>query len=225
MPPTLFGIDKARSLYISTKSLKLASIPPLDITDRISMLSVAAGLRPVGLLEAEGLQLSQVRDALIDVGIFTWIASSREGDKVLWLATNAEDRKRLKGTSPSEEEIGRSLSYPECCVQDNEVRNNVLYTQPDDAMEALKNVPRSAEKFLFVSHVACSGCLNSEESPTAMMNSQLSSLVQEIDSRMHEVALAIAEATGELQDEGQRSQTIQKIMRLHQSLFSGKSAI
>jgi hypothetical protein len=69
----------------ATKRFQFADIPLLDITDRISLMSVAAGLRPVGVLEAEGLQRAQIKDALVNHGLFTWQGTS-DGRPALWFA-------------------------------------------------------------------------------------------------------------------------------------------
>ena len=70
-----FGIEKARSLYLATQKIRLANFRALDLKDRLAMVTVAAALRAVGVLEAEGLQLERIRDALIDHGLYTAIAS------------------------------------------------------------------------------------------------------------------------------------------------------
>ena len=49
------GLDKARTIYNATRHLKFSNMPPLDLLDRLSLLTIAAGLRPVGVLEGVGL--------------------------------------------------------------------------------------------------------------------------------------------------------------------------
>jgi hypothetical protein len=71
-----FGIERARSLYNSTQNIRYSSMPSIDLKDRLSAATVAAGLRSVGVLEGEGLQLELVRESLINQGIYTLISKS-----------------------------------------------------------------------------------------------------------------------------------------------------
>ena len=140
------NIKRARAVYAATNHLKLSEIQPLDLLDRLSLLTVAAGLRQIGVLEGEGLQLGEVKDATGNCGLLTSVAESvwfrskpaaqagsdglleslqslrsseSAGSNVLWLYASAEDRKRVKGKRLAKEEAGLLLGYPECCVREN----------------------------------------------------------------------------------------------------------
>src|SRR5437016_2962334 len=125
-----FGVEKAKSLYNSTRNIIYSSIPSLDLKDRISAATVAAGLRSVGVLEGEGLQLQLVREALINHGIHTLISKSvhktrvpsdhrhfksiefmnelnrDSGSRVLWICATNEQRNQLKNARLSKKETG-----------------------------------------------------------------------------------------------------------------------
>ena len=64
-------IDKVRAIYQATRHLQLAEIPPIDFTDRISLLTVAAGLRNAAVFEGDGLEIALVKDVVINHGLFT----------------------------------------------------------------------------------------------------------------------------------------------------------
>jgi len=143
MPDSEAQIKKARAVYGATRHLRLSEIPPIDYTDRISLLTVAGGLRPVGVLEGEGLQLSPVKDAVINNGLFTSVTKAvwtvrepapdfpradllavlhrnrnREQPRsALWLCSTREDRVQLKGVQLTKAAAGNVLSYPACCVR------------------------------------------------------------------------------------------------------------
>jgi hypothetical protein len=142
-------IGKAKAIYTATRHLKLSNVPPLDLLDRLSLLTVAAGLRRVGVLEGEGLQLTLVRDAVGNRGMLTsvsasvWSERKRVGNgdddellelcrslrspsqapaptpQVLWLYGSPHDRKEVKGRVLTKYEAGTLLGYPECCVHAN----------------------------------------------------------------------------------------------------------
>lgn len=146
----LQALERAKSVYGATKKLQLADIPPLDITDRISLLTVAAGLRPVGVLEADGLAITQIRDVLISHGFSTSLANSvwserridptdpdavllsilysnkkapSSSKKVLWIYENTTTRTTYKNVALNMDDAGLLLSYPDCCVR-NQLKSN-----------------------------------------------------------------------------------------------------
>jgi hypothetical protein len=137
------SIEKARLLYHSTRHLQFCDIPSIDLKDRLALATVAAGFRPVGVLEADGLELERVREQVINHGLFTLISKAvwsgiewpsnhpllrylrlldktREpsnSNRVLWVCSNAEDRRKLKSGLLMKHDAGLILSYPACCVQ------------------------------------------------------------------------------------------------------------
>jgi hypothetical protein len=138
------GVDKARLLYQATKHIQLADVPFIDFKDRLCLAAVATGLRPVTVLEADGLQLERVKDVLINHGLHTLVTNgvwnknevpeqhpcrkqllflhefnNRSKARVLWITGTKEQRNDLKSTSRSELEAGLLLGYPICCVEDS----------------------------------------------------------------------------------------------------------
>ena len=81
------NIKRARAVYAATNHLKLSEIQPLDLLDRLSLLTVAAGLRQIGVLEGEGLQLGEVKDATGNCGLQYGFGPSprpKQGATVFW---------------------------------------------------------------------------------------------------------------------------------------------
>ncbi len=135
------SIDKARALYQATKHVQFCEFPSVDLKDRLALATVAAGLRPFGVLEGAGLQLDRVREEIINHGLNTLVSKSvwygtycppdhpllpffrlldefhEDTQRVLWVCANAEGRKRLKSTRLTKQEAGLLLAYPECCVE------------------------------------------------------------------------------------------------------------
>jgi len=137
------GIEKARLLYQATKRLLFSDIPVIDLKDRLALATVAAGLRPIGVLEGDGLELERVREEVINHGLLTltskvvwaqieWpsnhpllryfqvVGETRtptNSRRVLWVCANPEDRRKLKSGPLMKHEAGQLLSYPACCVQ------------------------------------------------------------------------------------------------------------
>src|SRR5262249_53695075 len=64
-------LDRARRLHGELRGVRLSNMPLVDLRDRVSVLTVAAGLRPVGVLEGSGVQLELAREVLINHGLFT----------------------------------------------------------------------------------------------------------------------------------------------------------
>jgi len=139
----MLSTEKARLLYQATRHLQFCDIPSIDLKDRLSLATVAAGLRPVGVLEAEGLELEHVREEVINHGLLTCISKAvwsriewpgnhpllryfllmdesrkpANTRRVLWVCANPEDRKKLKSSPLIKHEAGLLLGYPACCVQ------------------------------------------------------------------------------------------------------------
>jgi hypothetical protein len=137
------GIEKARLLYEATKHLQFCDIPGIDLKDRLALTTVSAGLRPIGVLEAEGLELERVREQVINHGLLTFTSKAvwsriewpgnhpllrylqllgqpskpSRSRRTLWVCSNPEDRKKLKSRLLMKHEAGLILSYPGCCVQ------------------------------------------------------------------------------------------------------------
>jgi len=139
--PQFKDLRRADSLYEATKHLRFSEVAPIDLKDRLALATVAAGLRPVGVLESEGLELALVREQIINHGLYTTISgavwskkeraedhanfpflrllhdhSSPVASKVLWFFGTREDRKRIEGASLTQHAAGMLLGYPECCV-------------------------------------------------------------------------------------------------------------
>jgi len=146
-------IERARSLYNSTRNVRYSSIPSIDLKDRLSAATVAAGLRSVGVLEGEGLQLELLRESLINHGIHTLISKTvcdktrvpkehrhfksveflndsqhDSGSRVLWICDDKEQRNQIKGARLNKKEAGLLLSYPACCVEAN-INGDVEYLE------------------------------------------------------------------------------------------------
>ncbi len=236
-------IDKARSIYQATKGLQLDAIPSMDLKDRLSLATVAAGQRPVGVLEGQGLQLERVRDVLVSHGLQTLITngvwdkptvpeqhryrnhfltqakySQQSESRVLWVCGNREQRNQLKITSRTKGQAGALLGYPPCCVEDNlrgDAECNEAFVKAlvdkfgddekaiekamrDDAgveisAPDMSNVPDTEKQFPFVIHIACRPCLDSNNSPSAILNAQYEKLAQELDVDFHRAILEMAD--------------------------------
>jgi hypothetical protein len=218
----VLGIEKARSIFNATKRYKYADIPLLDITDRSSVISVAAGIRPVGVLEADGGQLAHIKDVLVNHGLFTWSGKTADGKTALWFAGRQETRQILRGKAQTEAEVGRTLSYPECCVKGNDDRNDALkeITSEGEFVKVMENVPRSGGKFPYVSHVACSQCLDSPESLSVQMNAENEAIVRAVDPEFGRLVSDIAEEAIAIEDKARRDVAIQKISAMHRTFFT-----
>lgn len=117
----------------------------------MSILTVAAGLRPIGVLEGSGVQLELVREAMINRGLLTLktkgVWSKVEAPKeyshpelfvflsniahqkartALWFCTYGEQRRSLKAYSQTGSDAGRVLNYPLCCVSER-VKSEASY--------------------------------------------------------------------------------------------------
>jgi hypothetical protein len=134
--------ERAQAVYHATKHLQFCDIAAIDIKDRLGLGTVAAGLRPLGVLEGDGVELERIRDVLVDHGFHTLVSRSvwscREGrlddscpslrllrevqavptkrERVLWFCNNLADRKSLKGRALTKKDAGMLLGYPACCV-------------------------------------------------------------------------------------------------------------
>jgi len=140
LPP---DFAKAKVLFEATKRLKFAEIPAVDLKDRISVLTIASGLRRAGVLETWGQRLPRTRDLMISQGLFTSVATcvwsrierpsqmpyaavlqaldeKRVAGKpkhVLWLYDSAESREMHRMPSFTQQQAGTLLQYPSCCVE------------------------------------------------------------------------------------------------------------
>lgn len=135
-------VAKAGRVYRATRSLAFADIPVVDMKDRLSVMTVAAGLRKVGVLETWGQRLPQIRERLINYGLVTsvstcvWSAIERPAEMphrevllalderriagkpkhVLWLYADTEQRDRDRRMSYTQQQAGALLGYPPCCI-------------------------------------------------------------------------------------------------------------
>lgn len=127
----MLGTEKARLLYQATRHLQFCDIPGIDLKDRLALATVAAGSRPIGVLEDERLELGRVREQVINHGLLTftskavWSRIQWPGNHPLlryfrrmdearkpenaWRGANPEDRKKVK-SSPMKHEAGLLLS-------------------------------------------------------------------------------------------------------------------
>ncbi|HWB31622.1 MAG TPA: hypothetical protein VG714_00450 [Acidobacteriaceae bacterium] len=135
-------LAKARRLYAATRTLHFADLPTIDLKDRLSVLTVAAGLRRVGVLETWGQRLPQIRDRIVQNGLATavaacvWSRIERPEDTpycevlnalderrvagkprhVLWLYPAAQARDEFRQMNYTQQLAGRLLGYPDCCI-------------------------------------------------------------------------------------------------------------
>lgn len=136
-------LDRARLLHEDLRRIQLSDMPLVDLRDRVSILTVAAGLRPIGVLEGSGAQLEPAREAMINRGLLTLktrgVWSKAEAPKeyprpelfvflsnvanqkartALWFCSDREQRKSLKAYAQTGSDAGRLLDYPLCCVSE-----------------------------------------------------------------------------------------------------------
>ena len=142
MAVSVVDIDRAKRVYRATRPLVFAGLPTIDLKDRLSVLTVAAGLRRVGVLETWGQRLPQIRDRMIQAGLATSVAScvwskiERPGETphrevlealdqrrvagkpkhVLWLYPGTDELRQLQQASFSQQQAGALLGYPACCI-------------------------------------------------------------------------------------------------------------
>jgi hypothetical protein len=136
-----FTTEKAQAIYKATKHLQFGDFAAIDVKDRLALATVAAGLRPIGVLEGEGVQLERIRDVLVDQGFHTLVSKSvwsrkerqldgypllrlldemwtpTKGQRVLWFCANSDDRRQLKAHLLTKKDAGILLGYPSCCVE------------------------------------------------------------------------------------------------------------
>jgi hypothetical protein len=137
-----------------------ANIPAIDLKDRVSVLTVAAGIRSVGVLETWGQWLPQLREAMITHGLFTsvgtnvWSAIERPLDHpyrnillaldakrvegkpkhVLWIYTSREQRDEYRQVKFTQQQAGTMLGYPACCI---DFESSVMAHLPQAQLRAL----------------------------------------------------------------------------------------
>jgi hypothetical protein len=135
-------LAKAMKVYRATRSLGFADIPAVDMKDRLSVLTVASGLRRVGVLETWGQRLPQLRERMIANGLVTSIATcvwsrierpaetphrallealderrvSGKPKHVLWLYASAAERDQYRRPGFTQQQAGALLGYPDCCI-------------------------------------------------------------------------------------------------------------
>jgi hypothetical protein len=94
-----------------------------------------------------------------------------------------------------------------------------LEERPSDFLDIMNNVPRSGEKFPYVSHVACDACLDSPTSPSAILNARNEELATDIDPEFGELVSKIAEEVPAIEDDARRSDAIRQIHAMHRAFF------
>lgn len=134
-------LEKAQAIYRATTHLQFCEFPTIDIKDRLALATVAGGIRPLGVLEGESVELERIRDILVDHGLHTLVSRSvwscrernladypllrlldevqtpTEQQRVLWFCANSDDRTQLKGQVLTKKDAGILLGYPRCCVE------------------------------------------------------------------------------------------------------------
>ena len=230
-------LERARALYNATKHLRLADITPIDFKDRLSLLTVAAGLRPVGVLECTGLETVRVRDAVVNCGLHTLVSgrvwsiagkpntdnphrralqmmedfsSAAKPGSVLWFCASRQQRNEIKKRPSSEVEGGILLGYSECCVR-FEFRERFLTA-----------VPETDARYPFVLHVACDACLTTADSPSAKLNEEFERLALNIDAKLHSAVRRVGQLSAELKsaDRSRVGQIRREMDLLRKSLFA-----
>ena len=147
---------------------------------------------------------------------------ARETSKLLWVCRSPKTREQIKRAVDGEILSGRLLGYPRCCVeQDREhkekldeafrralvdatgqdpaalergLRDNLVVPLALD-FEPGGDVSATEERFPFVQHVACRGCLSSADSPTARLNEKYEQLARDIAPSFHAALGKIAKVT------------------------------
>jgi hypothetical protein len=153
-------ITNARRAYLATLSLAFADIPAVDLKDRLSLLTVASGLRKVGVLETWGQRLTQTRDILVSLGFPTstatcvWSTIDRPVDAphhdvlqalderrvagkprhVLWIYSGSDERDRYRQARFTQQQAGTLLQYPACCIG---FESGVMALLPKAQLDAL----------------------------------------------------------------------------------------
>jgi hypothetical protein len=273
---TGLNIDKAIRIFEATRKLAFADIPAVDLKDRLSVLTVAAGLRQVGVLETWGQRLAQTRELIISHGLFTSVATCvwssierpaatphrevlRELDEkrvagkpkhVLWLYADAADRNQYRRPNYTQQEAGRLLHYPPCCI---EFESSFMARWPQAQLEALlaetggddakllglvrraKQLPppkialpdnafRTEQHLPFVLHVACDECLNDPGSPSVTLNARYEALVKEVDTRLHDLFLQVQAIYQDIaKDQAAKRDLLLQIHQLHEAFFVSTS--
>jgi hypothetical protein len=131
----------------------------------------------------------------------------RNKTMLLWVFSTADLREKILEIVEGNTEAGTLLGYPQCCVDHNRAlgrAGNQAFFQaiiktvgndPDKVLRALRedlkveiencawesdNAVRTDTKFPFLLHIACDTCLDSDESPSALLNLQLQKLAEEV---------------------------------------------
>ena len=147
-------------MYRASRSLGFANIPAVDMKDRLSVLTVASGLRRVGVLETWGQRLPQIRERMIANGLATsvatcvWSSIERPAETphrevlqalderrvagkpkhVLWLYSTATEREQYRQPSFTQQQAGALLGYPPCCIA---FESSVMGLLPKAQLDAL----------------------------------------------------------------------------------------
>jgi len=151
---------KATKVYRTTWSLPFADLPTVDMKDRLSVLTVASGLRKVGVLETWGQRLAKIRDRIIANGLATSVATcvwstierpdgtphrdvlqaldemrvAGKPKHVLWLYAGLDEREKYRRTSFTQQQAGTLLEYPSCCIA---FESSVMARLPQAQLDAM----------------------------------------------------------------------------------------
>lgn len=268
-----FDLDRVKRLYTAMRPLALADLPTIDMKDRLSALTVAARLRRVGVLETWGQRLAQVRDCMVQHGIATSVATcvwSRierpEGmphrevlyalderrvagkpKHVLWLYPEIAERDRSRQQRYTQQQAGRLLDYPECCIAfESRVMELLPAAQLAGLIEeygedeakllraaragGLPETPRPSlpdnalcteQRLPFALHVACDDCLSRNDSPSAAINTRYAELAHEIDPGFHALFLDVQRTYCQVTREAAKDRELLAAARtMHARFFS-----
>jgi hypothetical protein len=128
--------------------------------DRLSVLTVASGLRKVGVLETWGQRLPQIRERMISNGLVTsvatcvWSTIDRPAETphrevlqalderrvagkpkhVLWLYAGQEEREQHRRPGFTQQQAGMLLQYPSCCIA---FESSVMSLLPQTQLETM----------------------------------------------------------------------------------------
>jgi hypothetical protein len=153
--------------------------------------------------------------------------SENDSGRLLWVFQSARLRGDVKRAVRGEILSGTLLAYPECCVEadrrgklivDAAFRKAYVELAKDDPLvlkRALKedrpvhlaldepvggDVPGTDRRFPFVHHIACAACLDSEDSPSALLNAKYEQMAKEVEPNLHVALVEMAKASVEIAD-------------------------
>jgi hypothetical protein len=147
----------------------------------------------------------------------------RRHDYLLWVGADPKMRSEIKAAVYDPLRVGAVLGYPDCCVLDENSRNErmnrafatalVEKVGDDEArvLEALRrnlkvdiefdpgdNLVRTDEEFPFVFHIACDTCLRESAAPSAHLNQEFEHLANTVDVSLQQTLIAMSKIAVEI---------------------------